>query len=198
MKNKQLVAKIIRTITVPPVMVLTMLIILWFQNNELFSRISDAVVAVCGLAIVPVLAYPLQKYIKSYKDMGREGQRKLAFLFSVIGYGLSLIYGLIAGVHSELLFIFFTYFLSVIFLVISNKLLHIKASGHACSITGPLVFLSYFLGVNAILPCLVIFSLICWSSLALKRHSKQELFFGALVCIIAFLLTLVGFLFFFY
>lgn len=187
MTKKQLTAKIIRTVTVPPVMVLIMLVILWFRNNELFFHLSDAVAAVCGLVILPVLAYPLQRFSPKYKDAGREGQRRLAFIFSLLGYSICFVYGLIADVHIELRIIFITYFLSVVLLIICNNLLHIKASGHACSITGPLVFLAYFLGVRAVLPCVLLFSLICWSSLALKRHSKQELFFGTLVCVIAFL-----------
>ena len=42
----------------------------------------------CGLlflVVLPLLAYPLQKYIPHFKDSGRDGQRSLAMIFSAAG-----------------------------------------------------------------------------------------------------------------
>lgn len=37
-----------------------------------------------------------------------------------------------------------------------RSLIHLIYSGHACSVTGPLIFLIYFTGWKTLLPCLVV------------------------------------------
>jgi hypothetical protein len=49
-------------------------------------RAGDIVLAVLSLMIIPVLAYPLQNVIPGFKGKGRDGQRKLAFIFTLFGY----------------------------------------------------------------------------------------------------------------
>ncbi len=38
-----------------------------------------------------VLAYPMQKILPHWKQKGQEGQRKLAFLFSMAGYSAAFV-----------------------------------------------------------------------------------------------------------
>lgn len=186
---KEKFAKFIRIITVPPVLVSILIFILAVNRSEIFHGPHEILLSLICLAIVPVLAYPLQPVIPGLRDRGREGQRKLAFILSFAGYTAAMVLGLCFNSSPELKLIFGTYFLSVIILIIFNKFLKLRASGHACSITGPLVFLIYFIGARAILPCIVIFALIIWSSLVLKRHTPKDLTFGAAVSILSFLIN---------
>ncbi len=184
--SKTKVAKTIRIITIPPLLVATMLVLLFNFIPGIFRSITDLLVAIATLAIIPTLAYPLQRFIPGYKDGGRDAQRKLAFVSSMLGYTIGFVYALISGVSAELKFIFGTYFLSVIILILFNKVFHFKASGHACGVFGPLIHTVYFLGAGWMLPCAIAVWAVVWSSLKLMRHTKSELFFGGMTAATAF------------
>lgn len=190
-KLSETAAKLIRVITIPPILVLTLVLILYNTNNDIFSNIWDVLVIIFTLAVIPITAYPLQKVIPGFKDKGREGQRKLAFITNFLGYTLAAIWGILASASKDFKLIVLTYFLSVVILSVFNKCLNLRASGHACSITGPLILLIYFIGVRSIVPCLVIAACIVWASLKLKRHTITELFMGALTCVMSFFVTLI-------
>lgn len=189
-KAKQTVAKGIRVLSVPPVMVTALLLFLSIRKPYFFRTWREIFICILLLGIVPALAYPLQKILPRWKKEGREGQRKLAFLFSLAGYTVSFLWSLTSGVGKEIQLICTTYFLSVLLLTVCNKGLHFRASGHACSVTGPLLLLIYFVGGKCILPCIMAAGLIVWSSLVLKRHTCRELAGGAVACMIAFAVSL--------
>ncbi|MGN1015074.1 MAG: hypothetical protein ACI4PM_06935 [Butyricicoccus sp.] len=186
---KGTIAKILRIITVPPVLVTALVLLLTRQNeNDLvFARSSEMLLAVVLLGIVPVLAYPAAAVFPQVFGDHREGQRTAAFVFSLIGYTLAMMLGYILSVGDNLQLVFNTYFLSVVFLTVCNKGLHLRASGHMCSVTGPLIFLMYFTGWTAVIPCVVLGIAVAWSSLYLKRHTVCDLLMGAVVCLLAFL-----------
>lgn len=184
MKTK--IAKIIRIITVPPIMILGLIIILSSLRTDIFQNKAQIIISILFLGILPILAYPLQPIVPKFKDKGREGQRELAFILNIVGYILAVIIGYFMRVDSNLQFIYNTYLISVILLTILNKGFHIRASGHACSATGPLLFLIYFIGFKAIIPCIIVGYGTIWASLTLKRHTKIDIAMGTLTCILAF------------
>lgn len=184
------IAKIIRVITIPPIMVLGLLIILYFKKPDVFSSVWQLLWAIVFLMIMPISAYPLSYIIPKIKRKGRDGQRNLSFVLSLFGYSSGLIYALIFHIRTYLFIVFLTYFLSVVILTILNKGIKIKASGHACGIAGPLTLIVYFLGIKNIIWCCIVFALIIWSSLILKRHTLNELIFGSLASVTAFFICL--------
>lgn len=188
MANK--IAKIIRIVTVPPIMVLALLVVLYF-TSDMFASITQLLLSILFLMLIPILSYPVAELIPSIKAKGREGQRNLAFAFTPVGYLAAVLYGIFAHVSSPLLMIYLTYLISVIVLTMFNKLFKLRASGHSCSITGPLILLVYFTGIVSLLPCLVLFSLVMWSSLRLKRHTVSELVYGGLSSTSAFFISLI-------
>lgn len=171
-------------------MVTIFILILATKRSDIFSGKVDILTTIILLGFFPVLAYPLQKIIPPLRKRGREGQRSLAFLFSLIGYATAFFWALLYNVTAQLLLICATYFFSVIILTFFNKVIHIRASGHACSFTGPLILLIYFTDIKVLLPSLFIAALIIWSSIYLKRHTPRELAAGISVCMISFLLAL--------
>ena len=189
MKNN--FAKIIRIISVPPIMVTFLLVILNTARPDIFRNNVEVLISIILLGIVPVLAYPFQFLSSSLEDKGRIMQRKLAFIFSLIGYATALLWAILVHTSKELLMICSTYFISVVILTFFNKVLKKRASGHACSITGPLVFLIYLVDWKLIFPCLIIATLIFWSSLYLQRHTKTDLFYGVLSNLLAFALSFI-------
>ena len=189
MKNN--FAKIIRIISVPPIMVTFLLVILNTARPDIFRNNVEVLISIVLLGIVPVLAYPFQFLSSSLEDKGRIMQRKLAFIFSLIGYATALLWAILVHTSKELLMICSTYFISVVILTFFNKVLKKRASGHACSITGPLVFLIYLVDWKLIFPCIIIAMLIFWSSLYLQRHTKTDLFYGVLSTLLAFALSFI-------
>lgn len=141
------------------------------------------------LSVPPVMITALVLILAVFRDQGRDGQRNLAFILNLAGYTAALCWAVIAQSTVQLLLICGTYFVSVLLLVICNKLLHFRASGHACSATGPLIFTVCFIGPVAWIPCILFAVLIAWSSVTLKRHTWKELIGGMLVCFLSLCLS---------
>lgn len=177
-----ILAKGIRVLTVPPILITGMLVTLTVSLDNFCSSMAQMILAVLLLGLVPILAYPIQKLLPSKGEV-REEQRNLAFVLTFAGYLTALIFSVAGGCGRQLQYIIVSYFISMSLLVFFNKVLHVRASGHACSVTGTLYFLSFFLGTGAIIPCACIAIAVVWSSLYLKRHTIQEIFWGSAVCL---------------
>lgn len=189
MNKKKACAQVIRVLSVPPVMITLLILILYGYNPFIFRGWSDVFITILLLGMIPVLAYPFQMLFPSLKKGERSTQRKLAFIFTLFGYTIALIWAFVSKASIELQLICSTYCISVVLLTICNKLIHVRASGHACSFTGPLLFLIYFIDWKLCFPCVLIALLIVWSSLYLKRHTKKDLAMGSIVCILSFLIS---------
>ena len=183
MKHK--IAMFIRVISIPPLMVTYLLALLFFFRDGVFATTGEFITALAALAIFPALAYPVAAIVPSLRKGGRPMQRKIAFLFSVIGYIGGFIYALTAGFSKPVLTIFTAYLASLLFLVLFNKVFKIRASGHACSVTSPLFFATYYFGLGALLPAAVLYATIFWASLVTKRHTVREFLLGTLVCVVS-------------
>lgn len=191
MITKEHIAKIIRILSVPPIMVSIFILILAIHKNNIFRNSTEITIMIVLLGLVPALAYVLSGLVPKVKKQGREGQRKLAFITNLTGYSIALLWAIFTNVDKNLLLICLTYFLSVVLLTICNKGFHFRASGHAASFTGPLILLVYFLGRKVIIPALIIAVLIVWASVYLKRHTIKELAGGILVNILAFIFSVI-------
>lgn len=189
MNTKERIAKVIRVLSVPPIMVSVFILILPSHKKYIFTHVSQIIIMILLLGIISALAYVLSDMIPAIKIKGREGQRKLAFITTLIGYTVSLLWAVITGVNNDLMFICLMYFTLVLLLTICNKGLHFRASGHASSFTGPLILTIYFMGWKVIIPALFITILIVWSSVYLKRHTLKELAGGMIVSVFAFIIS---------
>ena len=185
------VAKVVRTVTVPPVMVAGLILILYFARGEMFRSWIDLAASLAGLSIVPVLAYPLSAAIPRIRAGGRASQRSLAMYLSVAGYAGVFLYGILAHVSTGLMLIYAAYLFSVVLLVILNKLIRIRASGHGCSVTGPLVLTCYFLGTGGIIAGIALWGAILWASLVRKSHTLREFLLGSATCVVGFFIALI-------
>ena len=182
--------KIVRVATVPPLMASALFIIL-----GAFSRLDwvDSLLGIFFIGILPILAYPLQRFIPYYKDKGRDGQRNLAMVFSVSGYIIGCVLALIFNAPNMVILIYLDYLLSGVLLTLFNKLFHLKASGHACGIVGPIAMLVYSglyipAAIGAVLTVFVFIS-----SIKMKRHTLLQLLGGSAITIAALLILLIPF-----
>lgn len=181
-------AKVVRVATVPPILITGMLTTLAVALDDFYGSTAQMVWAILLLGLVPVLAYPLQKLLPTKGEV-REEQRNMAFVLTFTGYLTALICSVVGNCGAQLRYIIVSYFVSMTLLLFLNKVLHVRASGHACSVTGTLYFLSFFLGAKAVLPCILIAAAVVWASLRLKRHTIQEIFWGSAVCLPCILLS---------
>lgn len=189
MDKKKSTAKVIRMLTVPPILLIAFILILVFAYDGAVFRGADIGMTILLLGIVPILAYPLQQFVPAYRDKGRAGQRRFAFVLNLIGYGLALAYGLLSHASKHLLLIYFTYAISVVLLTACNAALPFHASGHLCSIATPMMLLIHFIGWTAVLPCLLLALLVGWSSIVLRRHTFPEIVSGLCIGVLGFLLA---------
>ncbi len=185
---KQHLAKIIRVVTIAPIMALLLLVVLFLAKPEIFGNTLNLVLAIFFLVVLPILAYPVQPLIPHFREKGRDGQRSLAMWMASAGYILGVITALILPVSDYLLVIYLTYLLSGVSLVLLNKVFKIKASGHACGVAGPIFSLIYFIGPWLLFGILIL-AAVFWASLTMKRHDKAELLIGMTVPTYALLLA---------
>ncbi|MGN0407186.1 MAG: hypothetical protein ACI4EJ_02905 [Bacteroides sp.] len=123
----------------------------------------------------------MQKYIPYFKEKGRDGQRSLAMIFSVVGYLLGTFIVFITKASSDLCVVYLEYLLSGILMLVFNKIFHLKASGHACGIVGPAVLFVYFnMFIPAVIGGLLIIPVLI-SSLKTKRHTMPQLLGGCMI-----------------
>ena len=194
-KALYVLAKIIRILTVPPIMVGTLIVLLSTLRTDVFANFEQSLMTLLFLAFIPILAYPLSAIIPSVQKKGREGQRNLAFALSLIGYSGGMIYAIAAHVSKPLMVVFGTYFLSVLVLSFMNKIIKVRASGHACSIAGPIGLVCYLLPPICILYALMLYGAIFWASVHMGRHTVKEFVWGSVsipasLMIVAFLVFL--------
>ena len=179
-------AKIIRIITIPPIIVTAFLLYLYSFDRTIFGGTLNLAFCIAGLGIFPVLAYPVWAAVPSFRRKKRDFQRKLAFIFSLIGYIAVFAFCHIRAVPERLMLIADGYLASVILLFIINFVFKIKASGHACSITGPLALSVYLTGLIALVPCLALEAVSFWASVRTGRHTLKQLLQGAGTALLAF------------
>ena len=176
---------IIRKITVPPVFAASLLIIAYIIYPNYFGSIWHVLGGLLFLCILPLLAYPLQKYIPHFKDKGRDGQRSLAMIFSAVGYLLGTLVAFVTHAPVELKIIYLEYLLCGIAMLVLNKVFKLKASGHACGIVGPVLLMLYFkMYILAIVGTLLIIPVYV-SSLKTKRHTAPQLIGGSFIPLVA-------------
>lgn len=180
MDSKKRCAKIIRTVTVAPVMAGVLLTALFLLKPEVFGRPLNYGCGIMFLTVLPILAYPLQKFMPGYRNEGREGQRNLAMAFAVGGYILGCAVTLFLNAPSSMWIIYLEYLCSGILIALVNKVFHFKASGHACGVAGPVALL-FFFGVPVLFPGIVFLALTWWASLYIKRHTIAQLAGGCAI-----------------
>lgn len=188
------IAKLVRVLSIPPIMAIAMVLLLRLTRPALFITSADFWLSLLFLAVVPVLAYPVSWLVPRLRARGRDGQRTLAFVFAFAGYVCGVLYALLFRRASGLLMLFLIYFFSALVLTVFNKLLHVRASGHASSVTGPIGFLCTAVGGWFYLLGAGLFAVILWASVRIKRHTVPEFLIGSLSCVFsAFLAWMICF-----
>ncbi len=184
------VAKWISIVTVVPFIGLFVLTTLYLLRPAVYeNEFLWYIFSLLFLTFIPLSAYILKDKIPKYKDKGRQGERRLAFIMAVIGYVsgnfLSFVFNAPKGVKT----IFLAYLFSGIILSFVNAVVGHKASGHAAGVSGPFTLLLYFISFRYMY-IYIILPVVFWSRLKLGRHKIGQLFSGTAIGIIATVLAL--------
>ncbi len=182
---KRWIARSIRILTVPPLMSFILFTLLYFRGG-VFETLTQYIMAVVFLTVLPLLAYPLQKVLPAFRKKGRNGQRTLAMIMSCAGYVFSILYAVTFNVGKNLMILFLTYLISGVVLLVLNKAFGVRASGHACGLMGPVAVLAYFMGWLPLVCGIVLFALTMWGSLKIRRHTAAQFLIGACIPVIVF------------
>lgn len=171
----------IRKITIPPVFAVVLLLAVFFGHNKLVGSVWHLLGGVAFLAILPTLAYPLQKFIPGFKDKGRDGQRSLAMIFSFVGYLLGTLVAFVFQAPAIVKIIYLEYLFCGISMLVFNKVFKLKASGHACGVIGPVLMMVYFKLYIPAIVCALFSVPVFIASVHTKRHTPMQLLGGALI-----------------
>lgn len=191
-RMSQKLAKLIRVLTTAPVFAALLCVLLYALLPESFASTRHFLYALFFLTLFPLSAYPIAALLPPIRKKGRDGQRNLSVVFSVLGYIGGFLYALLGGGTSTEKVLFGTYLISGLCIGLTT-LLHFKASGHACGCSGPLAMLTVFVS-PWFLCAYPLLTPIFWASKKLGRHSAPQLLVGTLIPIAAMLLCRVFFL----
>lgn len=188
----QKIAKAVRILTTPPIFAALLCTLLFLLLDGSFASAAHYAAAVGFLTGLPLLAYPIAAAVPSLRKKGRAAQRNLALIFSVVGYVGGFLFAVLGGGAPVEKVLFGTYLISGIALALCT-VLHFKASGHTCGLSGPVAMLSMF--VSPWFLCgYSLLTTVVWSSRKLGRHTPMQLFVGTLIPIAAMLICRVQFL----
>ena len=175
---------VVRVLSIAPLLCAIMLTVLFVTRPELFRAWYTYASMMATLGVLPVLAYPLQRFIPRFRDKGRKGQRMLAMIFAVAGYVLCAIALLILkGTNAEWV-ICLTYLISGGVIMLVNKVFKLHASGHGCGVVGPIPLLIFFHSYIAAILYAISAIFVCISSVRSKRHSLSEFLGGASISVL--------------
>ncbi len=175
---------VVRVLSLAPILAAVMVIVLFITDMKMFASVWTFISMLLTLGVLPLLAYPCQRFIPKFKDEGRRGQRTLAMIFAVVGYVLcTALLLILRGTRKELL-VCLTYLISGILILIINKVFKIHVSGHGCGVCGPIPVLLVLGSYIAAAVYAVSAIFVCIASVRSKRHSLPEFFGGAAVSVV--------------
>lgn len=183
---KQKIAKFIRIITTPPVFAALLCSLLYLLMENSFASSGHYLASLGFLTGLPLLAYPIAAAIPALRRNGRSAQRNLALVFSVLGYVGGFLFAILCGGTPMEKVLFGTYLISGVALAVCT-VLHFKASGHTCGLSGPIAMLSLFVSPWFLFGYPLLTTVV-WSSRKLGRHTPMQLFAGSLIPIAAMLI----------
>jgi hypothetical protein len=187
-EQKNDIWKAIRIMTAAPILAMASLALLWIHRRNVFSNVLQLWALIACLGLLPLMAYPLQRFIPHFKDQGRIGQRYLAMIFAVGGYILSILVCALSNASRSIWFFCLEYLLSGIIIILFNKAFQLKISGHICGVVGPMLLLIQ----NGLWPAFpigcIILVLVAIASLKTNRHTIMQIVGGGVASLLAFVI----------
>ena len=180
--RKTLLHVVVRVLTLPPIVIGVTVLLLYAPVGLL--TLQELLWCEVFLLLVPSAAYPLREILHIGRER-RNGQRSTALVCSAVGYIAGLIWSLLIPCSWIVHILFLSYVISIALLLLLNAGFHFRASGHACSMTAPAVFLTWKLHPLMAVPSALLIAVVYRSSLKLSRHTLPQLLTGSAVSLLA-------------
>lgn len=187
------VSKFFRILLLAPVIGGILLTAIMLFKPYIFVSVLQFILSVVTIVVLPILAYPVSYLVPQIRHKGRDGQRELAIVFSIVGYVLGFAFCFVFQSSPEQKALFLTYVLSVLLIALFSFVFKVKASGHACGVSGPIAYSTIFISPW----CAVFFislALVYISSIKLKRHTPSQLFLGSVIPILSLVVAFTVFI----
>jgi hypothetical protein len=188
-KVTHILDKAVRVVTIAPVMALILMLSLYFLAPRAGITAEQLLFGILFLSVMPVVAYPIQPIVPGFRDKGRKGQRDLAIITAVLGYIGGIVYCFASRATETMFVIYLTYLLSGTMIALFSRFTKLKASGHACGIAGPIAAATHFISPWALLG-LVLYVVVLFSSLRMKRHTLPEFLVGGAISVAAMFISI--------
>jgi membrane-associated phospholipid phosphatase len=181
-KSKKKFAKLISTITHPPLLAIPTFIVI----NVFLLGLSDSIVVniICMIfaAILPILtSLILIKKMNTDIDITDRRKRTLPLFFAVCSYiiGFFVLYVIDApAITTTLMLIYSSNTLIILLINLSWKI-----SIHAMGVAGPTAALIYLFGIPGVIFGLII-PIVMWSRVMLRKHSISQVLAGSVLGLI--------------
>ena len=177
--KKQPFYKIIRILTLAPLLASVVLTVMFFTHPAEIDGLSGYLIAQAFLLLCPVLAYPVQWLIPPLRRLGRNFQRNAAILAALLGYVAGTVWSFVRHSSHWLMSVFLAYLLSALCIALTT-VLHFKASAHACGVVGPVAILTYYVSPFALLGLMLLVPVFV-ASVRMKRNTVPQLVVGSLI-----------------
>ena len=184
----QKLSRSVRIITLAPFMATLLFVILYIVNPAYYANFLHFIAVILFIAAFPILAYPLSYIIPKIRKKGRNGQRSLAIVFSVLGYLFGFAFALISRAPNMEKVFYATYLISGILMFLLNFVFKVKSSGHACGVSGPVFCLSFLVSWFYLFGYFILV-LVSFASFKLKSHDTKEIIIGALIPVVSFFIS---------
>lgn len=178
---KQTIAKIVRIASLSPFTAAVTLVIMYASG--IVTHYTQLIATLCCLTVLPILSYPLHLAVPKLRAKGRDGERSLAIIFSVVGYAIITVLCFALGYPAKLTAFVLTYLVSGAILFVC-RLFGVRPSGHCCGVSGPIAYLIAFVSPWYAFAALLLVP-VAWSCLSLKRHTLLQCVIGAAISVVA-------------
>lgn len=183
-------AKAVRIIAAPHFMAILLATLLYISMGDTaFANRLHYIEALFTLGLLPMVSYLICAIIPSLRKKGRKIERTLAIVFSVLGYIMGTMFSLLGGGTAVESTLYLTYLISGAATALLSFVIHFRASGHTCGVSGPAAMLVYYLGF-AFIPMFALLIPVFMSSLKLGRHSIAQLIVGCVVPTVSMFLAI--------
>ncbi len=178
---KQNIAKIIRVASLSPFTAAVTLTIMYAVG--IMTDYTQLIATLCCLTVLPMLSYPIHLAIPKLRAKGRDSERSLAIIFSVVGYAVITALCFALDYPAKVTAFTLTYLFSGAILFVC-RLFGARPSGHCCGVSGPIAYLIAFVSPWYAFAALLLAPVI-WSCLELKRHTLWQCVIGAAISVVA-------------
>jgi membrane-associated phospholipid phosphatase len=182
--TKEKIAHIISNIAQAPLLAIPTFVLINYFSLSFDRFLMTTVICILFAGVLPILVVGLWSKNKgSEKDLPRKEERIVPLLIVIALYLVGAVVLYLSSAPLLATILMFCYFSNTLIVFVIN--IFWKISIHSMGVSGPTTALIFAFGLPGALPALIL-PFVMWSRVYLKRHTRGQVFMGALL---GFILT---------